>query len=187
VVSIVSLWLPILVSAVFVFIVSSVIHMVLKYHNTDFKTVPNEDQVMAALRPFNIPPGDYMMPRPADAAAMKTPEFQAKCKQGPVIGMTVYSSEMFNMGPSLVMWFLFSVVVSVFAAYVAGRALPAGAEYLAVFRFTGVTAFVGYAVANWPNSIWYKRSWTTTLKNTFDGLVYGLVTAGAFGWLWPSS
>jgi hypothetical protein len=76
-------------------------------------------------------------------------------------------------------------VVGVFAAYVAGRALPEGAHYLAVFRFAGVTGFVAYALAGWQESIWYKRPWSVTLKNTFDGLLYGLVTAGTFGWLWP--
>ena len=53
------------------------------------------------------------------------------------------------------------------------------------FRFVGCTAFIGYAVALWQNSIWFKRKWSTTAKNTFDGLVYALLTAGTFGWLWP--
>ena len=46
-------------------------------------------------------------------------------------------------------------------------------------------AFACYAIAGWQDSIWFKRSWSTTLKNTFDGLIYALVTAGTFGWLWP--
>ncbi|HET7109995.1 MAG TPA: hypothetical protein VFI41_03915, partial [Gemmatimonadales bacterium] len=59
-----SLWLPILLSAVAVFIVSAVIHMALQFwHRNDFRTVPNEDAVMAALRPFDIPPGDYIVPQ----------------------------------------------------------------------------------------------------------------------------
>ncbi len=37
-VSIVSLWLPILLSAIVVFILSSVLHMVFTYHNSDFKS-----------------------------------------------------------------------------------------------------------------------------------------------------
>jgi hypothetical protein len=187
VVPVLSLWLPILVAAVLVFIASSVIHMFLTYHQTDFNAVPDEDKVMAALRPFNLQPGDYMMPKPANTQAMKTPEFQEKVKQGPVLLFTVLPSRMFDMGPALGQWFVFSLVVSLFAAYIAGRALPPGAEYLAVFRFAGTTAFIGYSLAQWPNSIWFRKSWSATLKNTFDGLVYGLLTAGAFGWLWPSS
>jgi hypothetical protein len=89
------------------------------------------------------------------------------------------------MGKSLILWFLYSVVISIFAAYVAGRAVPAGTDYLHVFRFAGVTAFLGYSGALWQSSIWYNRSWTTTIKSTIDGLLYGLLTAGTFGWLWP--
>ena len=184
-VPIASLWLPILVSAVIVFIVSSIIHMVLPYHHTDFATLPSEDQVMESLRRFNIPPGDYMVPRPQGMEGMKKPEFKEKMNQGPVAVMTVMKSGPPSMGQSLVQWFLYLLVVGVFSAYVTGRALATGAPYLTVFRFAGCTAFLCYAVALWQDSIWYKRKWSTTLKNTFDGLVYGLMTAGTFGWLWP--
>ena len=90
------------------------------------------------------------------------------------------------MGGQLGQWFLYSVVVGVFAAYIAGHALGPGAHYLAVFRFVGATAFMCYTVAGWQASIWYKRAWSTTLKNTLDGLVYACFTAGIFGWLWPA-
>ena len=90
-----------------------------------------------------------------------------------------------SMKNNLIQWFLYTLVVSALAAYVAGRALPAGSAYLAVFRFVGVTAFIGYSVALWQMSIWYRRSWSTTVKGTVDGLIYALLTAGAFGWLWP--
>ena len=89
------------------------------------------------------------------------------------------------MTTSLVLWFLYSVVVSFFAAYIAGRAVGPGADYLTVFRFVGSTAFMGYSLALLQNSIWYKRNWGMTLKSMFDGLVYGLLTAGTFAWLWP--
>jgi hypothetical protein len=180
-----ALWLPILLSAVIVFVASSVIHMVLPWHKSDYPKLPNEDQVMNALRPLNIPPGDYMMPRPANRQDMNSPAFLDKMKKGPVAMLTVMPSGPPTMGKSLTQWFLFSVVVGVFAAYVAGRALPAGAPYLAVFRFVGVAAFLAYAGALWPISIWYRRAWTTTIKGTIDGLLYGLLTAGTFGWLWP--
>ncbi len=36
-VSLMSLWIPILVSAVIVFVLSSIIHMVLPYHRTDLR------------------------------------------------------------------------------------------------------------------------------------------------------
>ncbi|MGH7469559.1 MAG: hypothetical protein ACRENP_16540 [Longimicrobiales bacterium] len=179
------LWLPILLSAVIVFLVSSVLHTALPWHKNDYPRVPSEEKVMDALRPLAIPPGDYMMPRPASAAEMRTGAFADRVKRGPVMIFTVLPNEIMSMGRNLVLWFIYSVVVGLFAAYVAGHALPAGAEYLAVFRFIGVTAFLGYSVALWQMSIWYRRAWSTTIKATLDGLVYALLTAGTFGWLWP--
>jgi len=187
-VSIVSLWLPILLSSVIVFIVSSIIHMVLGYHNNDFTGVPDEDGVMDALRPFSLPAGEYVIPRAADMKAMGTPEFTEKMTKGPCAFFTVLENGPPKMGMQLTLWFVYSIVVGIFCAYVATRALASvpNPEYLAVFRFVGFTAFVCYSVGLWQNSIWYKRSWITTAKSTFDGLVYALLTAGTFGWLWPS-
>lgn len=184
-VDITMLWLPILLSAVFVFIISSIIHMAPLWHKNEYPAVPNQDKVMEALRPFNIPPGDYMMPRCKEHAEMKTPEFTEKLKKGPVMLMTVLPNGPMSMGSSLVLWFCYLIVVSIFSAYIAGRALGPGAEYLAVHRFAGATAFAGYTLAIFQTSIWYKRAWSTTLKVTFDGLIYALVTGGTFGWLWP--
>ena len=180
-----SLWLPILLSAVLVFIVSSILHMALPYHRSDYKKLAAEDKVLEALRKFDIPPGDYLFPCAGTAKAMKDPAFLDKMNKGPVGVMTVMKSGPPSMVPSLSMWFLYLLVVGVFAAYIAGRALAPGAPYLAVFRFAGCTAFIGYSLALWQHSIWYKRSWSTTIKSTLDGLVYALVTAGVFGWLWP--
>jgi hypothetical protein len=159
--------------------------MLLPIHKSDFRKLPDEDGVMDALRKAGVGPGDYMFPHAGSMADLKSPAFTEKRTRGPVASMTVMESGPVSMGPSLAQWFLYCVVVGVFAAYVAGRALEPGAHYLKVFRFAGVTAFVGYSLALWQNTIWYKRAWTTTLKANVDGLVYGLLTAGTFGWLWP--
>jgi hypothetical protein len=180
-----SLWIPILLSSVVVFVASSIIHMVLGYHKNDFRKVPKEDGVMDALRPFNIPPGDYMLPRAANSKDMKSAEYLEKLNKGPVAVFTIMPNGPFGMGKSLVLWFLYSVVVGLFAAYIAGRALPPGSPYLAVHRFAGATAFAGYSLALLQNSIWYARSWKTTLTSMFDGLIYGFLTGGVFGALWP--
>jgi len=184
-VSLLALGLPILVAAILVFFASYAIHMVLRYHRTDFRKVAAEDAVMDALRPFNLSPGDYHMPSPGSPAAMQSPEFVAKMKKGPVVIMTVVPSGEVGMGSRLAWWFVYCLVVGLFAAYLASRSLSAGAPYMEVFRFTSTVAFVGYALANWPNTIWYNRAWQTNVKTTIDGLVYGLLTGGAFGWLWP--
>jgi hypothetical protein len=181
-----SLWMPILVSAVLVFVASSVIHMAPLWHRNDYPRAPQEDRLMEALRPLAIPPGDYMVPRASGSTEMRSPDYAAKVNQGPVLILTVLPNGMISMGASLAQWFAYSAVVSLFAGYIASRALGPGADYLDVFRFAGTTAFAGYALGMYQMSIWYKRSWSLTLKSTFDGLIYALVTAGTFGWLWPA-
>lgn len=189
-VGIFSLWLPILLSAVAVLLASSVVHMLLPHHRKDFKILPDEDGVMDALRGFDLPPGDYLTPcSHAGADAMKDPAFRAKAEAGPLLVMTVLPKGAFTagMGKTMTAWFLYCVLVSLFAAYAAELALPAGAAYPEVFRFVGTVTFGFYAVGSWPRSIWYKASWSTTLKSTADAFFYGLLTAGVFGWLWPAA
>jgi len=184
-ITIAALWLPILASAVIVFIASSIIHMAPLWHRSDCPALPDQDRIMDALRPFTLKPGEHMLPRAADMKAMKAPEFIEKLKRGPVIYMTVLPNGPFSMSRNLIQWFIYTLVVGVFAAYVTGRVLPSDADYLHVFRVAGTTAFIAYAVGLWQQSIWYSRPWSTTLKLTLDGLIYALLTGGAFGWLWP--
>ena len=180
-----SLVLPIAVSAVLVFIVSSIIHMLLPYHRSDYGRVGSEDDVMEALRRFSIPPGDYVMPAPGSAEAMRSKEFIEKRTRGPIVMMTVFKPGPPTIGKQLVLWFIYSLLVGLFAAYVAGVALGPGASYRAVFRIAGTVAFAGYALALAQHSIWFGRSWSTTVKSMFDGMIYSLLTAGTMGWLWP--
>lgn len=182
-VSLTALWLPILLSAVLVFVASSIIHMALRWHSSDFKRFPNEDGVMDALRPFNLPPADYVAPLPESMAHMSSPEFKAKQARGPSFALTILVNT--SIGQNLVKWFVYSIVIGVFAAYVASLALPAGAPYMTVFRITGTVTFAAYALALWQNWIWYSRGLGYTVRTTVDGLIYALLTGGAFGWLWP--
>ena len=184
-VSLTSLWLPIVLSAVVVFLLSFLVHMVLPFHRTDFRKLPAEAEVMDALRKFNIPPGDYMAPKPGSPADMRSKEFQDKFSRGPVFAATFMPSGPMSMGPQLIQWFGFCVVVSLFAGYMASRALGPGAEYLKVSQIASTTAFLGYAMSHWADTIWYKKSVTTQIKATVDGIIYGLFTGGVFGWLWP--
>lgn len=183
--SMTSLWLPILLSAVIVFIASSLIHMVLGWHKNDYPQMPGEDKFSDAVRPLSIPPGDYFVPRAASHDQMRTPEFAERVKRGPVMVITVLPNKMFTMGKNLSMWFVYLLVVSFFSAYIAAHTLAPHTHYLQVFRVVGAVAFIGYAFALWQNSIWWGRAWGMTIKSTIDGLIYGLLTAGTFGWLWP--
>lgn len=182
-----SLWLPILVSAVAVFLASFLVHMVLPYHRSDFAKLPSEDQIAAAIGQAKVPPGDYVFPYGGGPEAMKDPVWQEKVKRGPVGMMTVIPSGELGMGAQLGQWFVFCILVGIFVAYVTGRAVGAGAEYLGVFRFAATTAFLSYGMAQFQDSIWHRRKWSTTFKNLFDALVYALITAGIFGTFWPSA
>jgi hypothetical protein len=179
-----SLWVPILLSAVIVFVASSIIHMVFTYHRSDFRKLPKEDEVVEAIRRAGVTPGDYMAPHAGSPAGMKDPGFVARMKRGPILMMTVAPGAPPSMGPALAMWFAFTLLVSLFAGYIASRALGPGAHYLEVFRFVGASAFMGYSFGLLQDSIWHRRAWGTTLKSVFDGLLYALLTAGTFGWLW---
>ncbi len=183
--SVITLWLPILLSAVAVFLVSSVIHMMSPWHKSDYPRVPNEEAFRSAVGPLAIPPGDYMVPRPESREDLRSPEFLEKMSAGPRVIMTVLPGGDLSMTKNLVQWFLYLILISLFAAGIAGSALPEGAEDRSVFHFVGLSAFGGYVLALWQLSIWYSRSWWTTLKSTFDGLIYALVTAAIFCWLWP--
>lgn len=180
----IALWLPILLSAVLVFILSAIIHMALPWHKSDFKQLPNEDGIRAALRPFSVPPGDYMVPM-CKGGEMNSPDYKKKLEEGPVQILTVLPNGSFAMGLTFVQWFIYLLAVECFTAYVTLHAVPPQAPYLAVFRIAGVVAFLAYAGALWPQSIWFRKSWIVTVKSTIDGLAYALVTAGTFAWLWP--
>jgi hypothetical protein len=179
-----TLWLPILLSAVIVFVASSIMHMVLPYHRSDYKKLPDEDKVVAALRSAGAGRGLYMFPF-CSHKEMKSPEMQEKFKQGPVGTITVFPSGAMNMGKYLATWFVFCLVVGVFTAYLTGRTVAPRTVYLAVFRVAGTVAFMAYGVGHVVNSIWMGQPWINTLKHVIDGLVYSLLTAGTFGWLWP--
>lgn len=180
-----ALWLPILLSAVGVFIVSSLVHMVLKYHNSDYSKLPSEDEVLAALRPFDLPPADYMLPHCTDMKAMSDPAYLEKLNQGPVGMFTVFPKGPPSIGPQLGQWFVYCLVVSAIVAWVAFKTLLPGTGFGGVLCVVGVMAFLGYGLGDVPMSIWYKRQWSSTAKHVFDGVLYALTTGAVFGWLWP--
>ena len=180
-----ALWLAILLGGVFAFVVSSIIHMGPFWHRGDFPGVPDEARARAAIGALGIPPGDYMLPNCNSMGEMRSPEFLQKMAEGPVWVITVRPNGNWGMGKSLLQWFLHIVVVAIFAGYVAAIALPPGTHYLTVFRVVGTVAFMAFSLGLAHDSIWYARKWSTTLKLAFDGLIYALLLAGTFGWLWP--
>ncbi|MDH3734627.1 MAG: hypothetical protein OEU54_13950 [Gemmatimonadota bacterium] len=179
----ISLFWAVLLAAGLVFVVSSVVWMVLPHHKTDFKGLPDEQAVLDALG--EVPPGAYDFPHVASWDEAKTPEMKARFEKGPVGFFTVAPGAP-NMGKNLATWFVYCLVVSWIVCYVATRTLQPGAEYLLVFQITCTVAWAAYGLSAVSDSVWFSRPWSQTFKLLFDALLYGLVTGGAFGWLWPS-
>ncbi len=181
-VSLAALWLPIVLSAVIVFIASSIMHMMLPYHKSDYKKLPDEEAVRGALR--GVPPAIYMFPA-CDHKNMKDAAIQEKFKQGPVGSIVLRPAGLINMGQFLGQWFAYCLLVGLFVAYLAAHTLPFGAQYLLVFRVVGTAGFLAYALSQLPNGIWGGQPWAVVFKHLVDGVIYALLTAGTFGWLWP--
>lgn len=179
-----ALWLPIVLSAVIVFIASSIIHMVLPYHRSDYKQLPDEEKLLTALRPSSPKPGLYIFPY-CTHQTMKSPEIIERYKQGPVGFVTFIPNGMPVLAKFLAQWFIYSLLVGFFVAYLTGHTVPAGTPYLAVFRVAGTAAFLAYGMGHISDGIWKGQLWGNTTKEVIDGLIYGLLTAGCFGWLWP--
>lgn len=182
-----SLWLPVVVSAVAVWLLSAILHMVLKYHRADYRRLPDEDAVAAALGKDSPAPGVYTLPYCTDPAQMKDPAVAEKFSRGPVAMITVMKSGPPAMGKTLVQWLLFCLLTSFVAAYVARHGLEPGLAGVEVWQIIGSVAFVGYGFGALQASIWAGVPWSNAFRALFDSLLYALVTAAIFAWLWPAA
>jgi hypothetical protein len=182
-VSMTALILPIVVSAVLVFIISALVWMVGPHHKTEWKGVPNEEGTRTAMR--GISPGLYMIPWAGSQQARTETAFVKKMAEGPLAYITIARTRSMSMGPMMVQSLIYYLVVSAIVAYVAIHAMPNGASYLHVFQVVGTISWLAYGFGVVPESIWFGRPWSSTFKQIFDALLYALVTAGAFGWRWP--
>jgi hypothetical protein len=182
-----SLWLPGIVSAVAVFVVSGIFHMVLKYHRADYKKLSDEDTVAEAIRKVGPSPGVHFIPYCVDGRQMKEPAMQKKFQEGPVAILTILRPGPPNMGKSLSQWFLFCLLVSFLTAYVSRHTLDFGTDAFTVLRIASTVAFLGYGMGPIQSSIWGGIPWSNTLRALFDALVYALVTGFVFRLLWPAA
>lgn len=182
-----SLWMAVIASAVAVFIGSSILHMALKYHNADYKALPEEDDVREALARSAPAPGLYFTPHCTDMKQMREPATIEKFQKGPVAMIAVCPNGPPSMGRNLALWFLFSLLVSFVSAYIARHTLTPGADGMLVMRITGTVAFTGYGLSHVSDSIWKAQPWGNTARALFDAAVYSLLTGMTFRLLWPAA
>jgi hypothetical protein len=183
-VSITALWIPVLVLGVVVFIASSILHMVLPFHRTDYRQLPEEEKILASLREAGLQRGLYMFPF-CTHKDMKSPAIGEKFKLGPVGMLTVFPSGPPAMPKFLGMWFGYCIIISLFTVYLTGRAVPFGAPYYLVFRVSAIASFMSFGLGPLVNGIWRGQPASVVLKEAFDGLIYALLIGGSLGWLWP--
>ena len=182
-----SLWLQVIVSAAVVFVASSILHMTLKYHKSDYKRLPNEDAVREALAKGSPAPGIYSTPHCPDMKAMNDPAIKEKFEKGPVAMLTIYPKGLPMMQKHLALWFGFCVLVSFVAAYVARHTLHAGDDGMLVMRITGTVSFAAYSLAHVHDSIWKGQPWPNTVRFVVDGVIYALLTGLTFRLMWPAA
>jgi len=184
-VSLAQLWLPILLGAVGAFIASSILHMMLKFwHRPDYHGFSNEDEVRGAINKGKPQPGLYILPY-CLPEQMKDPAAIAKFAEGPVGFMILRRAGMPGIGKSLGLWFGFCLLVAIFAAYLAGASLPAGAMPGQVFRIAATSAFMAFSFGSLPQAIWWGNPLRATLKDMIDGLVYALIVGAVLAYMWP--
>jgi hypothetical protein len=173
---------PIVVSAVVLFFASFLSWMVLQLHKTDWNKVAKEDELMATVKQCDLPVGSYMFPRCESHAQMQTPEFQAKYAAGPRGIMTIMAPT--NMGQNLGLTILYFLAVSTGLAYLASMALPRGADFMSVFRFVFVAAFMTFLAAMVQHAIWFRPR---IAGHVVESVAYSALTAAIFALLWPST
>jgi hypothetical protein len=183
--TILQLWLPLLVAAVGVFVASSLIHMVFKWHNSEYLHLDNEDEIRTAIRQHAPGPGQYVIPHCADMKDLQAPEMQKKFTDGPVGFLILRPTGLPRIGTNLGQWFALNLLVAIITAHLADQALPRGADPHHIFHFTALITFIAYAAGALSDGIWKGQPWRGVAKDVLDALIFGIVSGFAFAWLWP--
>lgn len=184
-VSLLQLWLPIVLGGILAWIASGLIHMLIKYHNSDYRQLANEEEVMKAVGNGSPMPAMYHFPYCVDMDQMKDEGMQRKLEAGPIGLLAIFPNGMPNMGKMMIQQISYFVVACLLIAYCTTLALEPGAQYMEVFRFVLSVGFLSFGWATIPYSIWFGHPWSMTAKYLLDALIYGLVVAGVFAWRWP--
>lgn len=182
-----ALWLPILVTAIGVFVASSLVHMVFKYHNSEYRGLNNEDAIRDVMRVASLTPGLYVTPKCNDVKAMSSETMIKKYVEGPVAHITIMANGAPNMGRALGLWFLWSVLVAAFAALIALHTIPLNGNAAMAAHVIALISFVMYGAGSVQDFIWMGKPFSSMMKYLLDALIYSIVTALSFMWLWPAA
>ena len=181
---IMSFWLPILVATVAVFMASWVVWMLLPHHKSDWGRFKNEEAVVAAISDGISGPGQYQFPF-IDPKETKDPDLLKRCEAGPVGTVVVWKGNPMNMGKTLGLHLLHTLVLSTLVCYFTYKILGHGTQYLSVLKIGGYIGVLAYVGASASQAIWFGRPWGVIAKEVADGVFYGLLMASVLGWLWP--
>ncbi len=178
------LWLPILLSAAAVWIVSAIAWMALPHHKRDFIELPDEDGLMDFLRKSGLKPGNYVFPDFRGREAMKKEKVCKALEEGPVGHLSLWPTPL-TMGDKMFGTFVVYLVVSVLIAYLTRVALPGAAGFSRVFQVAGTAGILAYCFSSIPNAIWFGSYKRTIVATVVDGIAYGCITGAIFAWRWP--
>jgi hypothetical protein len=176
-----SLLLPVVLSAIAVFFASFLSWMVLPFHKPDWVKLDAQDELMATLRQGNAAPGSYMIPAPDTPGDMSNPDYQAKWQAGPKGVLTIFGQV--SMGRNLGLTFVLFLVVSFCLAYLASLHIAPGAGFRPVFRFVSTAALLAYLTGILQHSIWFQCRVT---GHILESILYAAITGAIFGALWPT-
>jgi hypothetical protein len=179
------LWLPILATAVFIFIASSLIHMVFKWHNSDYKKLANEDDVRTAIRAGSPQPGQYVLPHCNDMKEMQADAMQKKYLEGPIAFMTVRENGPPGIGLSLSLWFVYCIVIAAVCGAIALHVYGVNANPRRAAHLVGLVSFLAFVGGSVQMGIWMGKPWGSVAKDALDGFIYATIGAFTFMWLWP--
>lgn len=181
-----ALWLPILLSAVVVFVISCLVHMVLKWHASDYNGFANENDVRAAINAGKPTSGRYVIPFCKDMKEMGSADMQQKYREGPVGHIMLGATGMPSIGKFMSQWFVWVLVVSTVSAYLAARlcGLDHSHAHIAA-KLVGAVTFIAHGFGTVTESIWGLRPWSSSIKYLLDAALYGLGAGLVILWLWP--
>jgi hypothetical protein len=179
-----TLWLPILLSAAAIWVISTIVGMALPHHKQDWIGIPDEDGFMDYIRRSGIKPGNYLFPDFRSREALKSEKVETALKEGPVGHLSVWKTPV-TMGGKMAATFIVYLVVSTLIAYLTRVALPGAADFARVFQIAGTAGILAYCFSFIPNAVWFGSYKRTIIASVIDGIFFGLVTGAIFAWRWP--